>query len=64
MNLRWQGINANACCERCGEQENVSHIWFDCPYAKEMWRTTSIVSPLAGLSPDVDPRILLSSLYK
>ncbi|CAH2070504.1 unnamed protein product [Thlaspi arvense] len=64
MNLRWRGINTNACCARCGKQENVCHIWFDCPYAKEVWRTTSIVSPLAGLSPDVDPSVLLSSLYK
>ncbi|CAH2033690.1 unnamed protein product [Thlaspi arvense] len=34
LNIVWPGIDANSSCSRCGEQETVTHIWLDCPYAK------------------------------
>lgn len=37
-NLQNRGIQAQAMCIRCKEVESAKHIFFDCPFAKEVWR--------------------------
>lgn len=36
-NLQSRGIHAQAKCIRCNELETAKHIFFDCPFAKEVW---------------------------
>ncbi|CAH2080241.1 unnamed protein product [Thlaspi arvense] len=38
-NLARRGLMANANCIRCGLPETDSHLFFQCDYAKEVWRS-------------------------
>lgn len=37
-NLQNRGMGVNTNCIRCHERETKSHIFFNCPYAKEVWK--------------------------
>lgn len=37
-NLQSRGIKAQAKCVRCDEIETAMHIFFECPFAKEVWK--------------------------
>ncbi|CAG7907135.1 unnamed protein product, partial [Brassica rapa] len=37
QNLQTRGINSEAVCVRCKEQETACHTFFHCPFAKEVW---------------------------
>ncbi|CAH2060372.1 unnamed protein product, partial [Thlaspi arvense] len=63
VNLLWRGIDANSCCTRCGHQESISHIWFECPFAQAVWRLSPLTPNPATLPSDTDSRSLMWSLY-
>ena len=37
-NLQSRGIQTQAMCIRCKEKETAKHIFFECPFAKEVWK--------------------------
>jgi len=38
LNLQTRRVLVNTNCLRCGEPESISHILFDCNFAKEVWK--------------------------
>lgn len=38
------GIKNSSCCSFCNEEENHDHLFFNCPFTKEVWDSVSIKS--------------------
>lgn len=41
-NLKTRGIVKPLGCQFCAEEETISHLFFDCVVAKEVWRYAAI----------------------
>lgn len=37
-------IPVDPSCKRCGASESITHLFFQCPYARKVWRLTPFVS--------------------
>ena len=67
--FRWKKINTNNCA-LCANVESVSHLIYECSYAKEIWRhveiTLDIVTSLNmvnfGINKDHTLNTILSSI--
>lgn len=59
-NLRRRHITNDTICKRCYmEEETEEHIFFTCPYAKQIWRASGVANPVFD-----DPNELLDSKVK
>lgn len=45
VNLCRKGISDFLSCVRCGETENLSHVLYECPWAKEFWIEAHLCPP-------------------
>ncbi|XP_056848923.1 uncharacterized protein LOC108820218 [Raphanus sativus] len=44
--LQRRGINTDTQCPCCKEEETAMHVFFQCPFAKEVWRLAPLSSPV------------------
>lgn len=42
VNLARKGVSDFLLCFRCGSEENLKHLFFDCPWAKDFWSNANI----------------------
>lgn len=58
------GIKDSSCCSFCNEEEDHDHLFFNCPFTKEVWDTVSLKSNLTWLSQPLLSLVSLLSNYK
>lgn len=61
--LAIRNINVDTCCKRCGTLESINHLFFHCPYARNVWRAVP-VSPGVELSGSIDLRDVWTNLVE
>ena len=56
--LQRRGMNSAALCPRCKLEESAEHIFFHCPFAKEVWRLIPLNVPV-HLADDADIKSIM-----
>ncbi|CAD5324845.1 unnamed protein product [Arabidopsis thaliana] len=62
-NLEIRGIVADTSCKRCGGEEDVAHLFFRCPFAKQVWDSVP-GSSFQHLVVDAPLKTLLVGVHK
>lgn len=63
VELQRRGMLAAAPCPRCNEPETSMHIFFHCPYAKEVWNLLPLQSSV-HIADDLDFKAVLSQFRR